>query len=186
MSQKRQRVVKILIIRDNVCTRGWETRWDSLRYPQEGQPVGRGPVSGAPLRALLPPEQGPEPAAPPVPGARPSSSRWAPSASGLSSSLAVISVMRLPSPRAPRPARCFLDSWGQQRDTDTQLAAAPPPPRPPPPRSPQRRSPPHLVEDAVPLQLPRLVDVAEEEAGQREGLGAAAIRLLLALRVRHR
>lgn len=137
MSQKRQRVVKILIIKDNVCTRGWAIRWDSLRYPKEGQPVGRGPVSGAHLAALLPPEQGPEPAAPPVPGARPSSSRWAPSASGLSSSLAVISVMRLPSPRAPRPARCFLDSWGQQRDTATQLGAAPPPPRPPPPRSPQ-------------------------------------------------
>lgn len=61
--------MKILIIKDNVCTRGWAIRWDSLRYPKEGQPVGRGPVSGAHLAALLPPEQGPEPAAPPVPGA---------------------------------------------------------------------------------------------------------------------
>jgi len=40
--------------------------------------------------------------------------------------------------------------------------------------------------DAVSLELPGLIDVAEKEAGQREGLGAAAIRLLLTLRVRHR
>lgn len=103
----------------------------------------------------------------------------------------------------PRPNREAPPPPPSQPGVGSPRAAPTAPPRPTPaPAAPQpppllpplrrgahgaSRSQPHyLVEDAVSLELPGLIDVAEKEAGQREGLGAAAIRLLLTLRVRHR